>query len=271
VPARSRLSIGFIVVCCAACSAGGCGASSEQTAQSPTPTTVASVPSSSGRHIALDDIRVLTALGDSVPYGTKCDCDPYPQLTGDDVAEVTGHPVDVFNGAVPGATSGNVVEQLQHDPKVATDADDSNVVMVEVGANDVAYSADCGTTAACYDAKLPEISRNLDTIVSELRTTNSDVTVVLLDYWSVWLGGQYAMAQGPDYVAAAETVTANVDATIRAIAVSTGSIYVDLRTAFRGPDLAWDETHLLAPDGEHPNAQGHQRIAEAVAHTIVAG
>ena len=51
---------------------------------------------------------------------------------------------------------------------------------------------------------------------------------------------------------------------------SDGSFSVDLRTAFRGPDDAWDETHLLAPDGDHPNAAGHQRIAEAVVQDVIA-
>ena len=94
--------------------------------------------------------------------------------------------------------------------------------------------------------------------------------MVLLDYWSVWLGGQYAAEQGQAYVDAATAVTTSVNDTIRTIAGSTGSVSVDLRTAFRGPDDTWDETHLLAPDGDHPNAAGHQRIAEAVAQAVIA-
>ena len=85
--------------------------------------------------------------------------------------------------------------------------------------------------------------------------------VVLLDYWSVWLGGQYAAAQGDAYVTAAATVTDQVNTAIKTTALATNSAYVDLRTAFKGPDHTYDETHYLAPDGDHPNAAGHRQIA----------
>jgi lysophospholipase L1-like esterase len=39
---------------------------------------------------------------------------------------------------------------------------------------------------------------------------------------------------------------------------------VDLRAAFKGPDYAYDETHYLSDDGDHPNAAGHAQIAKAV-------
>ena len=148
----------------------------------------------------------------------------------------------------------------------------SELVLIEVGANDVAYSSSCGTTVSCYDAKIPAIEHNLTAIVQHVHDLRhgQQLAVVLLDYWSVWLGGQYAQAQGPDYVTAADTVTAHLTSVIQSVARSTGSIYVDLRTAFRGPDRSWDETHLLAPDGDHPNAQGHQRIAQAIANTVAA-
>jgi hypothetical protein len=35
---------------------------------------------------------------------------------------------------------------------------------------------------------------------------HAKVLVVLLDYWSVWLGGQYAAAHRDAYVAAAKTM-----------------------------------------------------------------
>jgi lysophospholipase L1-like esterase len=65
-------------------------------------------------------------------------------------------------------------------------------------------------------------------------------------------------------------VTAQVNALIERTAVATASEYVDLATAFKGPDHSYDETHYLAPDGDHPNAAGHQRIADAVVTVVTA-
>jgi acyl-CoA thioesterase-1 len=59
-----------------------------------------------------------------------------------------------------------------------------------------------------------------------------------------------------------------VDAIIKAAAGETGSHYVDLRAAFDGPDYAYDETHYLASDGDHPNAAGHEEIAKAVSAVL---
>jgi lysophospholipase L1-like esterase len=158
-----------------------------------------------------------------------------------------------------------VLNQITSESNVIEHLRTADAVEIEVGANDVAYSSTCGTSVDCYAPKLPTIEKNLAAIVSRVHelTAGHKVLVVLLDYWSVWLGGQYAAAHGEAYVTAAEKMTEQVNALIKSTAASSGSAYVDLRAAFKGPNYAYDETHYLSNDGDHPNAAGHQQIATA--------
>ena len=250
------LCLAFVLCACSSTSHG-----SATVTTAPAPGAAVAAPTSA-----------IVALGDSVPYGTACGCTPYPNLSASDASLVVGHSVDVTNDSRPGYRSTDVLEQVQHDPDVIAHVEHADAVMVEVGANDIAYSPACGTNLACYDSKLPSVINNIEAIVSRIRevATRPHVPVVLLDYWSVWLGGTYAEAKGPAYVEAADSLTHSFNDAIQSLARTSGSLYVDLRTAFRGPDDTWDETHLLASDGDHPNAAGHRRIAEAVTHAVTA-
>jgi lysophospholipase L1-like esterase len=159
---------------------------------------------------------------------------------------------------------------VESDSKVIDHLRAADTVEIEVGANDAAYSRSCGTDAACYAPRLPALGKNLAAIVTRVHELAAPhkVLVVLLDYWSVWLGGQYAAAQGEAYVAAAEKVTDEVNTIIQETAARDGSAYVDLRAAFKGPNYAYDETHYLSNDGDHPNAAGHKQIAAATEAVI---
>jgi lysophospholipase L1-like esterase len=162
-----------------------------------------------------------------------------------------------------------VLEQLTSNRDVMRHVRKADVVEIEIGANDVAYNKSCGTSVECYAPKLPAMEANLKAIVRRTRTLVSGrkFLVVLLEYWSVWLGGKHAAAKGEAYVAA-EEMTDRVDTAIASTAAKNGSAYVDLRAAFKGSSYAYDETHYLSSDGDHPNAAGHQKIAEAVKTVI---
>jgi lysophospholipase L1-like esterase len=212
----------------------------------------------------------VVALGDSVPRGTNCDCTPYPPLTADGLSATTGQKVTATNDSVAGYTTSNVLNQLASDNTVIGHVRAADAVEIEVGANDVAYTSACGTAVDCYAPRVPTIEKNLAAIVTRVHELTADhkVLVVLLDYWSVWLGGQYAAEKGDAYVAAAEEMTDRVNTVIKSTAASSGSAYVDLRAAFKGPSYTYDETHYLSNDGDHPNAAGHQQIAAATETVI---
>ena len=276
---RARARHGLLLVACSVSLMSSCSNDSRSTPSAATaktsqpgvtPAPEPTVGTTAGGSAALARISTLTALGDSVPSGTACNCTPYPQLAASAVGRITHHPVRDFNDAVAGFRSSDVLRQLQGDSTATADVEKADAVTIEVGANDISFSSACGTVAACYESQLPQVTKNITAVVSRVRmlAAGRTVAVVLLDYWNVWLGGQYARARGPAYVAAATSVTHAFSDVLQSIALNTGSFYVDLRTAFRGPDRDRDETILLANDGDHPDAEGHERIAEAIVHTI---
>jgi acyl-CoA thioesterase-1 len=260
----SRLSRTIVALFAACCVVTGCSA-----APSGSPT-LPSVHSTS--HPSPAESWSLVALGDSVPRGMNCDCTTYPALIADGLASTTREPVTAINDAVDGYTTSNVLEQLASDPDVIAHVRVADVVTIEVGANDVPYSESCGSQAGCYTSEMPALRENLNAIVARVHelTAGRKVLVVLLDYWSVWLGGQYAAARGEAYVDAATTVTDEVNSVIKSIATGTDSTYVDLRAAFKGPDYADDDTQFLSDDGDHPSAAGHQQIADAAQDAMAA-
>ena len=217
----------------------------------------------------LGTVRVVETLGDSVPRGSACRCAPFPALVASRLAALTGPPIVSYNDSAGGYVASSVLAQLQWNATVRAHVRAAQVVVVEVGANDVHYSSTCGNTLSCYTGRLPHVRSTLLQIVRTIHalTPGRRVAVVLLGYWNVWLDGRYAAARGAAYVRASDTLTSLTNANVRAVAQATGAAYGDLWLAFRGP-TSRDDTALLAADGDHPNAAGHAVIATTVVRLL---
>jgi lysophospholipase L1-like esterase len=176
-----------------------------------------------------------------------------------------------MNDAVAGYTTSDVLKQLNSDSSVIDHVRKVDAVEINVGANDIPYNANrCGTSVDCYAPLVSPMKMNLAAIVSRIHelTSGHKVLVVLLDYWSIWLGGTYAREHGHAYVSAARKMTAQVDAAVKMTATESGLAFVSERRAFKGPSFGYIESHYLTSDGEHPNAAGHQAIANATEGVI---
>lgn len=264
---RAWICAAMLVLLVAGCASGHASPAASSASSAGSPAASGSATPSPSQH---GTSWSVVALGDSVPSGSQCDCTPYPQLSAADMSIPGKRDITANNLAVDGYTTDDVLSQLTIDVDVIKAVQNADAVEIEIGANDVGYSRRCGNDANCYESTVPDVQKNLRTIVDRVNELAAGhlVAVTLLDYWSVWLGGQYAQDQGQDYVNAAAQVTDDINAAIKTVASDTGSLYVDLRAAFKGPDYTADETQYLAADGDHPNAAGHQQIALALEQVV---
>ena len=210
---------------------------------------------------------VVVALGDSVPTGFGCDCAGFAQTVADEVGIETGRPSEVANDAVNGATSGDVVAEVQQE-SVRSDLARSSLVLLQAGANDVPLDPStgqpCDGGAGCLPGLLAHLRAELLATVRVVRAGSHPPVVALLGYWNISVDGTEGRTRGPAFVTNSRAVTGQVNAVISAVARATGSVYVDTSTPFLGPDEGRDPTGDLQDDGDHPDASGHRLIADAV-------
>ncbi|MBT9276357.1 SGNH/GDSL hydrolase family protein [Phycicoccus sp. MAQZ13P-2] len=215
----------------------------------------------------------VTALGDSVPSGYGCDCAGYVQTFADLLAARTSRAVAVRNDAAAGATSEDVVAAVLD--SAAVDLAASDVVLVQVGANDVdldlldAPSCQRAAVQDCWGADLERLSANLDQVTQMAMASPRHPLVLLIGYWNVSVDGAVAAARGPGFTAASARLTEAVDAVISGVARRHAALYVDTRGVFDGPDGTRDPTDDLQDDGDHPDADGHDLLARAVLDTAL--
>ncbi len=217
--------------------------------------------------------RGIVGLGDSVPAGTACGCTSYVTLVASSLAGRQHAPVPVTNLASDGQTTSGLLDQLAS-PATQQVLARAQAAIVTIGANDfdasVVGEQSCSTpgSTACYGDDLSSLGPHLGAVLTQVRRAMPPGGQVLVTgYWNVFLDGRVAAAKGSAYAANSDALTRQVNTIIARAAAAAGARYVDLYALFKGNGSA-DDTSLLADDGDHPNAAGHEVIAAALLQAL---
>ena len=157
----------------------------------------------------------------------------------------------------------------------------TELVTINVGANDVTPCARPTIDIACAVAAVGTVERNLTTILGELRAAaGPDTEIVVLNYYNPFLATWLTGAAGQQFATLSTTLqTALNDAVARAAATADAEV-ADVATAFRSTDTtlvptaygsiptnvaricAW--TWMCTKGDIHANDAGYAVLAEAV-------
>ncbi|WP_058304518.1 GDSL-type esterase/lipase family protein [Gorillibacterium timonense] len=242
-------------------------ASSPSTAPVPSETPVSSA--ASGDLDAASHINIL-AVGDSLTrgLGDTSGKGGYVDRVKDGLKTELGKDVYVWNLAVSGAKTADLLEQLQGKSDAIPDAaKKANVILLTIGGNDLFQmgitdpeaAANAGKLTVDYDSvqkNLPDALKRLEAGLTRLSELNPNAKIVyvmfyhpFLDYDKERIG---ALLVQQWYAKAFETANRLGNVTV----VPTFDLF--------------DQTpqKYLYTDHFHPNAEGYERIAERVLQTL---
>ncbi len=236
-----------------------------------TPTALA--PATSRATPAAGPLRVV-GLGDSVTSGEHCACDDYVTGFGRLLQARDGVRVHVTDDGESGSTSAGLGHDLGTDDDLRADVGRADVVVVTMGANDLAPALAAWRAGSCprrcsdpaIETMRVDLGRVLDTVqrLDPARPAGGRPRLLVTTYWNVFTDGDVARrAERPGYLAWSDAVTRRANAAIARVGTAHGATLVDLYAPFKG-DGAADPTDLLAPDGDHPDAAGTALISRTV-------
>lgn len=212
---------------------------------------------------------MVVGLGDSVTAGTGCACTPFIVRYAALLAARDHVTVSPANHGVAGLTTASLATQLAG-TSVRQQVSRAQRIVVTIGANDLSTLVTAWSThtcpASCVEPVVAAMGTGLAHDLELLRSLRAPGAQVLVTtYWNVYEDGDVAdQLRGPGFAAWSDQVTKAADATICGAARRAGDHCVDLYEPFEGADGGADPTSLLADDGDHPNAAGHDVIARAL-------
>lgn len=213
----------------------------------------------------------VVGLGDSVTSGAHCGCAGFISDYAQQLSRKRHIPVYGINLGKNGATSGDLLASLQSGKSAVRPLSRANVVVITIGANDFVadssaiHNGQCDNLA-CTKGTMATMAANVDAIIERVKQLHPGKSAIkVTGYWNVFEDGAAARSDyTPDFRKDSDDLTRRVNATLSRVAAARHVQYVDLYTPFKGRTGSIDDTHLLASDGDHPDAAGHEIIARAL-------
>lgn len=214
---------------------------------------------------------MVVGLGDSVTSGYHCDCETFVERYAAQLPPAKGGPARSINLGKGGSTSVDLLRDLRTDSTTRRAVAGADIVLVTIGANDLSpllsrwLGSDCDNT--CYGAAVAAVGRRIGVIVRQIHSLRGRASqqVLVTGYWNVFVDGDVGRQEhGTAYLRWSDRLTRALNSRICRSATEAGATCVHLYAAFKSPTGDRDPTPLLAPDGDHPDAAGHEVIAKAL-------
>ncbi|HEY5249219.1 MAG TPA: SGNH/GDSL hydrolase family protein [Dermatophilaceae bacterium] len=233
-----------------------------------TTTTIPRAAAASASGAVSRSVRVV-GIGDSVTSGYSCDCEPFVGLYATDLASQRGLATSSVNLGADGGTSSQLLASMTQPGAFRDQVANADIVLVTIGANDLMpleSKQPAGCPATCYTPVIDSVGHNVELIVDAARAPRPDhpPTILVTDYWNVFQDGDVGTAEnGSAFQSWSDTLTRAESTQVCAAARKAGATCVSLYAPFKGGGSI-NPTSLLAADGDHPNAAGHQLIASTL-------
>jgi len=237
-----------------------------------TTTTTTSLPQIKAATTASGGISrsiTVVGIGDSVTSGYNCNCEAFVGRYATQLAAQDDVATSSVNLGVPGWTSSQLLAAMTKPGPFRDQVAKADILLVTIGANDLNPLESKGPTgcpATCYTPLIDSAAHNVEHIVDAARAANPahPPTVLVTDYWNVFQDGDVGTAEhGTAFQSWSDALTRAESTQICDGAHSAGATCVSLYAPFKG-NGSINPTSLLAPDGDHPNAAGHQLIASTL-------